>query len=103
MHMFSICFQACKREAEFLEKYFDSARAKLPETVASVRLIGREISDLAVDLSDLRCVMILLTCFSVIGQVWFVCIHIMSDCLTWTPCKLMLHKKSKYKMYQHIY
>ncbi|KAK3128778.1 hypothetical protein QOZ80_6BG0466210 [Eleusine coracana subsp. coracana] len=44
---------ACKREAEFLEKYFDSARAKLPETMASVRLVGREIGDLAADLSDL--------------------------------------------------
>ncbi|XP_062228497.1 uncharacterized protein LOC133926532 isoform X1 [Phragmites australis] len=44
---------ACKRAAEFLEKYFDSAREKLPETMASVRLVGREVSDLAVDLSDL--------------------------------------------------
>uniref|UniRef100_A0A0A9D8M9 Uncharacterized protein n=1 Tax=Arundo donax TaxID=35708 RepID=A0A0A9D8M9_ARUDO len=44
---------ACKREVEFLEKYFDSAREKLPETMASVRLVGREISDLAADLSDL--------------------------------------------------
>ncbi|XP_066381295.1 uncharacterized protein [Miscanthus floridulus] len=44
---------ACKRDAEFLEKYFDSAREKLPETMASVRLVGREIGDLAADLSDL--------------------------------------------------
>ncbi|KAL6605912.1 hypothetical protein ACP70R_041565 [Stipagrostis hirtigluma subsp. patula] len=44
---------ACKREAEFLEKYFASAREKLPETMASVRLVAREISDLAADLSDL--------------------------------------------------
>lgn len=44
---------ACKREAEFLEKYFDSAREKLPETMASLRLIGREVGDLAADLSDL--------------------------------------------------
>ncbi|CAN6164522.1 unnamed protein product [Urochloa humidicola] len=35
---------ACKREAEFLEKYFDSVREKLPETMASLRLVGREIS-----------------------------------------------------------
>jgi hypothetical protein len=46
--------QACKREAELLEKYFDSAREKLPETMASFRLIGREVGDLAADLSDLR-------------------------------------------------
>lgn len=65
----SIYFQVCKREAEFLEKYFDSARAKLPQTMASMRLVGREIGDLAADLSDLRYVMILLTCPSVIDQV----------------------------------
>jgi len=47
-------FQACKRDAEFLEKYFDSAREKLAETMASVRLVGREVGDLAADLSDLR-------------------------------------------------
>lgn len=46
--------QVCKRNAEFLEKYFDSAREKLPETMASVRLVGREMGDLAADLSDLR-------------------------------------------------
>ncbi|KAG2605368.1 uncharacterized protein LOC120670132 isoform X1 [Panicum virgatum] len=44
---------ACKREAEFLEKYFDSARKKLPESMASLRLVGRELGDLAADLSDL--------------------------------------------------
>ncbi|XP_066316005.1 uncharacterized protein [Miscanthus floridulus] len=44
---------ACKRDAEFLEKYFDSAREKLSETMASVRLVGREVGDLAADLSDL--------------------------------------------------
>ncbi|PAN24920.1 hypothetical protein PAHAL_4G262400 [Panicum hallii] len=44
---------ACKREAEFLEKYFDSARKKLPESMASLRLVGREFGDLAADLSDL--------------------------------------------------
>ena len=47
-------FQACKRDAEFLEKYFDSAREKLAETMASVRLVGRDVGDLAADLSDLR-------------------------------------------------
>lgn len=47
-------FQACKREAESLEKYFDSAREKLPKTMASLRLIGREAGGLAADLSDLR-------------------------------------------------
>ncbi|KAF8723525.1 hypothetical protein HU200_021473 [Digitaria exilis] len=41
------------REAEFLEKYFDSAREKLPETMASLRLIGREAGGLAADLSHL--------------------------------------------------
>ncbi|OEL25823.1 hypothetical protein BAE44_0013156 [Dichanthelium oligosanthes] len=46
-------FQACKREAEFLEKYFDLAREKLPETMSSLRLVGREVGDLAADLSDL--------------------------------------------------
>ncbi|CAO1947573.1 unnamed protein product [Urochloa humidicola] len=44
---------ACKREAELLEKYFDSVREKLPETMASLRLVGREVGDLAADLSDL--------------------------------------------------
>ncbi|CAL5046932.1 unnamed protein product [Urochloa decumbens] len=44
---------ACKREAEFLKKYFDSLREKLPETMASLRLVGREVGDLAADLSDL--------------------------------------------------
>ncbi|CAN6198246.1 unnamed protein product [Urochloa humidicola] len=44
---------ACKREAEFLEKYFDSVREKLPETMASLRLVGREVGDLASDLSEL--------------------------------------------------
>uniref|UniRef100_A0A0E0L9J6 Uncharacterized protein n=1 Tax=Oryza punctata TaxID=4537 RepID=A0A0E0L9J6_ORYPU len=43
----------CKRAAEYLEKSFGSAREKLPETMASVRLVGREICDLAVDLSNL--------------------------------------------------
>ncbi|KAL6861779.1 hypothetical protein ACP4OV_017479 [Aristida adscensionis] len=43
----------CKREAEFLGKYFDSTAAKLPETMASVRLVAREVSDLAADLTDL--------------------------------------------------
>ncbi|CAL5043687.1 unnamed protein product [Urochloa decumbens] len=44
---------ACKREAEFLEKHFHSLREKLPETMASLRLVGREVGDLAADLSDL--------------------------------------------------
>ncbi|KAG2610711.1 hypothetical protein PVAP13_4KG178821, partial [Panicum virgatum] len=44
---------ACRREAEFLEKYFDSARQKLPESMASLRLVGREVGDLVADLSDL--------------------------------------------------
>uniref|UniRef100_A0A0E0DZB9 Uncharacterized protein n=1 Tax=Oryza meridionalis TaxID=40149 RepID=A0A0E0DZB9_9ORYZ len=43
----------CKKAAESLEKSFGSAREKLPETMASVRLVGREICDLAVDLSNL--------------------------------------------------
>lgn len=47
-------FQACKKEVEFLEKYFDSVREKLPETMASVRLVAREVGDLTADLSDLR-------------------------------------------------
>lgn len=32
---------------------FDFMREKLPETMASVRLVGKEVSDLSVDLSDL--------------------------------------------------
>ncbi|KAG8076342.1 hypothetical protein GUJ93_ZPchr0006g45885 [Zizania palustris] len=43
----------CKRVAESLEKSFDSAREKLPETAASVRLVGKEICDLTMDLSNL--------------------------------------------------
>ncbi|XP_006655930.1 uncharacterized protein LOC102721846 [Oryza brachyantha] len=43
----------CKRAAESLEKSFNSTREKLPETMASVRLVGREICDLSVDLSNL--------------------------------------------------
>ncbi|BAH93398.1 Os06g0225400 [Oryza sativa Japonica Group] len=43
----------CKKAAESLEKSFGSAREKLPETMASVKLVGREICDLAVDLSNL--------------------------------------------------
>ncbi|KAF0903571.1 hypothetical protein E2562_027987 [Oryza meyeriana var. granulata] len=43
----------CKRAAESLERSFDSAREQLPETMASVRLVGREICDLAIDLSKL--------------------------------------------------
>uniref|UniRef100_A0A0D9WNI3 Uncharacterized protein n=1 Tax=Leersia perrieri TaxID=77586 RepID=A0A0D9WNI3_9ORYZ len=42
-----------KRAVESLEKSLDSAREKLPETMASVRLVGREICDLTVDLSNL--------------------------------------------------
>lgn len=44
----------CKKAAESLEKSFDLTREKLPETMASVRLVGKEIGDLSVDLSDLR-------------------------------------------------
>lgn len=43
----------CKRAAESLEMSFDFMREKLPETMASVRLVGKEVSDLSVDLSDL--------------------------------------------------
>uniref|UniRef100_A0A8R7QWV1 Uncharacterized protein n=1 Tax=Triticum urartu TaxID=4572 RepID=A0A8R7QWV1_TRIUA len=43
----------CKRAAESLEKSFDLTREKLPETMASVRQVGKEIGDLSVDLSDL--------------------------------------------------
>ncbi|KAI4976078.1 hypothetical protein ZWY2020_049685 [Hordeum vulgare] len=43
----------CKKAAESLEKSFDLTREKLPETMASVRLVGKEIGDLSVVLSDL--------------------------------------------------
>ncbi|VAI84385.1 unnamed protein product [Triticum turgidum subsp. durum] len=42
-----------KRAAESLEKSFDLTREKLPETMASVRLVAKEIGALSVDLSDL--------------------------------------------------
>lgn len=43
----------CKKAAESLEKSFDLTREKFPETMASVRLVGKEIGDLSVVLSDL--------------------------------------------------
>ncbi|XP_048544108.1 uncharacterized protein LOC125523099 [Triticum urartu] len=43
----------CKRAAESLEKSFDLTREKLPESMASVRLVAKEIGALSVDLSDL--------------------------------------------------
>ncbi|XP_052197850.1 uncharacterized protein LOC127804845 isoform X2 [Diospyros lotus] len=44
---------AFKRAAESLEKLMDVTREELPDTMATVRLSGMEISDLTMELSDL--------------------------------------------------
>lgn len=43
-----------KRAAISLAKLADTAREELPSTMAAVRLSGMEISDLTLQLSDLR-------------------------------------------------
>lgn len=48
-------FQAIRRTARAVEKLADSLREELPATMAAVRLSGMEISDLTMELSDLRC------------------------------------------------
>lgn len=44
---------AFKRAAESLEKLLDVTREELPDTMATVRLSGMEISDLTMELSDM--------------------------------------------------
>lgn len=46
--------QALKRTAKSLAKLADTACMELPSTMAAIRLSGLEISDLTVELSDLR-------------------------------------------------
>lgn len=43
-----------RRAAISLSKLADTAREELPSTMAAVRLSGMEISDLTLELSDLR-------------------------------------------------
>ena len=50
-----LCFQkAIRQAAESIEKLANIAREELPATMAAVRLSGMEISDLTMELSDLR-------------------------------------------------
>lgn len=42
------------RAANSFAKLADTAREELPSTMAAIRLSGMEISDLTVELSDLR-------------------------------------------------
>ena len=42
------------RAATSLSKLADTAREELPSTMAAIRLSGMEISDLTLELSDLR-------------------------------------------------
>jgi hypothetical protein len=46
--------QALKRTAKSLAKLADTACVELPSTMAAIRLSGLEISDLTVEISDLR-------------------------------------------------
>ena len=46
--------QAMRRAAVSLSKLADTAREELPSTMAAIRLSGMEISDLTLELSDLR-------------------------------------------------
>lgn len=43
-----------RRAAISLSKLVDTAREELPSTMAAIRLSGMEISDLTLELSDLR-------------------------------------------------
>lgn len=47
--------KAIRQAAESIEKLANTAREELPATMAAVRLSGMEISDLTMELSDLRC------------------------------------------------
>ncbi|KAC2291360.1 hypothetical protein FH972_027167 [Carpinus fangiana] len=54
---FLLAFIACTamgRAATSLSKLADTAREELPSTMAAIRLSGMEISDLTLELSDLR-------------------------------------------------
>lgn len=46
--------QAMSRTAIAFAKLADTAREELPSTMAAIRLSGMEISDLTLELSDLR-------------------------------------------------
>lgn len=47
-------FQAMGRAANSFAKLADTAREELPSTMTAIRLSGIEVSDLTVELSDLR-------------------------------------------------
>lgn len=51
---FRVLLQAMGRAAISLSKLADTAREELPSTMAAIRLSGMEISDLTLELSDLR-------------------------------------------------
>ncbi|GAY66030.1 hypothetical protein CUMW_245480 [Citrus unshiu] len=53
-HKFIGTFLAMGRAATSLSKLADTAREELPSTMAAIRLSGMEISDLTLELSDLR-------------------------------------------------
>ena len=54
-HLFFLSgWQAVGRAATSLSKLADTAREELPSTMAAIRLSGMEISDLTLELSDLR-------------------------------------------------
>lgn len=52
--MIFILIQAMRRAAVAMEKLVEVAREELPSTMAAIRLSGMEISDLTLELSDLR-------------------------------------------------
>ena len=52
--VFLFVLQAMGRAAISLSKLADTAREELPSTMAAIRLSGMEISDLTLELSDLR-------------------------------------------------
>lgn len=55
MHPFFLyILKAMGRTATSLSKLADTAREELPSTMAAIRLSGMEISDLTLELSDLR-------------------------------------------------
>lgn len=53
--MFLTRIQAMGRAATSFAKLADTAREELPTTLAAIRLSGMEISDLTLELSELRC------------------------------------------------
>jgi len=54
IYFFLSGWQAVGRAATSLSKLADTAREELPSTLAAIRLSGMEISDLTLELSDLR-------------------------------------------------